>query len=54
MLFANFLAILHFSEKAFSHILTCTVIVLSGKFPVYMMLLTKENTNNVGYLSLSY
>ena len=50
MFFANFLKILHLSEKIFSHILTCTVISLSGKFPVYMMLFTLENTNNVDFL----
>ena len=48
--FANFMKILHCQQKSFSHILTCTVISLSGKFPVHMMLFTLENTNNVGFL----
>ena len=50
MLFANFLEILHFSEKFFSHIHTYIVITLSGKFPVYTILFTLENTNNDGFL----
>ena len=47
MLFANFMEILHFPEKFFSHDLTCPVLTLSGKFLVYIMLFTVENTNNV-------
>ena len=50
MLFANFMEILHFPEKFFSHDLTCPVLTLSGKFLVYMMLFTVENTNNVVFL----
>ena len=49
-LFANFLEILHFSEKFFLHNLTCPVLTLSGKFLVYIMLFTLENTNNVVFL----
>ena len=50
MLFANFMEILHFPEKFFSHDLTCPVLTLSGKFLVYIMLFTLENTNNVDFL----
>ena len=47
MLFAYFMKIINSLAKFFSHILTCTLITLSGKFTVYIMLFTLENTNNV-------
>ena len=53
MLFANFLEKNYFAEKFFLHNLTFTVVTLSWKFPVYMMLFTLENTNNVVFLKSS-